>query len=162
MKTALITGSFDPITRGHADLIARTATIFDRVEVVIFRNSDKTPLFSEEERLLWLSSVCATLTGDIRTAAADETVVGYAKKNGIDCIVKGIRNGADLTYEKDMAALNRMAGGPETLFLPTDPTLAHISSGAVREFLRHGIPAEELLPPCVAEEIVASYHEKLH
>lgn len=162
MKTALITGSFDPITRGHADLIARTAAIFDRVEVVIFRNSEKTPLFSEEERLFWLSSVCADMTGDIRTAAADGTVVGYAKEKGVDCIVKGIRNGADLTYEKDMAALNRMAGGPETLFLPTDPTLAHISSGAVREFLRHGIPAEELLPPSVSEGIVAAYHKKQH
>ncbi len=162
MKTALITGSFDPITRGHADLIARTAAIFDSVEVVIFRNSEKTPLFSEEQRLLWLSAVCTALGGNIRAAAADGTVVDYAKTRGVNCIVKGIRNGADLTYEKDMAALNRMAGGPETLFLPTDPTLAHISSGAVREFLRHGIPAEELLPPAVTEEIIASYHKKSH
>ncbi len=162
MKTALITGSFDPPTRGHADLIRRAAALFDRVEVAIFRNSDKTPLFSDEERLSWLTAVAAAAGDHVKASLVEGTVVAYAARIGADCIVKGIRNGADLTYEKDMAALNRIAGGPETLFLPTDPTLAHISSGAVREFLRHGIPAEELLPEEIATNVITAYHKKEH
>ncbi len=160
MKTALITGSFDPVTRGHADLIERAAALFDRVEVVILRNSDKIPLFSDEERLAFLRAVTAEAGDHVHAALAEGTVVAYAARVQADCIVKGIRNGADLTYERDMAALNRLAGGPETLFLPTDPALAHISSGAVREFLHHGIPAEELLPPVIAESVIAAYHKK--
>ena len=149
MKTALITGSFDPITRGHADLIARTAAIFDRVEVVIFRNSEKTPLFSEEERLLWLSSVCADMTGDIRTAAADGTVVGYAKEKGVDCIVKGIRNGTDLDYEMTMYGINRAVEGVDTLFIPSKQEYMHISSTFVREMLRYEHDFTGLVPPAV-------------
>ena len=78
---------------------------------------------------------------------------------GIDCIVKGVRDGVDLDYEQDMAHLNRIAGGPETLFLPTDPVYSFIASSAVREFLLRGLPAEKLLPDAVADEVLAAYAE---
>ena len=157
MKTALITGSFDPITRGHLDLIRRTAALFERVEVVIFRNSEKKPMFSEAERLAWLSAVCREAGENVRVAVSDDTVANYAKERGIRLIVKGVRNAADLAYEQDMAALNRMAGECETLFLPTDPSLSFVSSSAVREFLRRGLDARELLPEVIAEDVVAAY-----
>ena len=155
---ALISGRFDPVTRGHEDLIRRTAALFSEVRVVIFENSKKTPLFSTETRLGFLRS----LTKDLPNVTVDssrDSVVGYAAAYGIDCIVKGVRDGVDLDYEQDMAHLNRIAGGPETLFLPTDPIYSFIASSAVREFLLRGLPAEKLLPDAVADEVFAAYAE---
>lgn len=156
---AMISGSFDPVTRGHEDLIRRAAALFDEVEVVIFENSKKTPLFSTEERCAFLSRLCEGLSG-VRVSSSRDTVVGYARAAGVDCVIKGVRDGVDLDYEQDMAHLNRLAGGPETLFLPTDPALSFISSGAVREFLLRGLPAEMLLPQAVADEVLAVYAKK--
>ena len=157
MKTALITGSFDPITRGHLDLIRRTAALFERVEVVIFRNSQKTPMFSEAERLAWLSAVCREAGENVRVAISDDTVAAYVRERGIHLIVKGVRSAVDLAYEQDMAALNRLAGGCETLFLPTDPSLSFVSSSAVREFLQRGLDARALLPDVIADDVMAAY-----
>ena len=157
MKVALITGSFDPVTRGHFDLIRRTAALFERVEVVLFRNSEKSPMFSEAERLAWLSAVCREAGENVRVAISEGTVADYAKERGIRVIVKGVRNAADLAYEQDMAALNRMAGGCETLFLPTDPALSFVSSSAVREFLRRDLNARDLLPEVIAEDVISAF-----
>ncbi len=157
MKTALITGSFDPVTRGHLDLIRRTAALFERVEVVIFRNSQKSPMFSEAERLAWLSAVCREAGENVRVSLSDGTVADYAKARGIRVIIKGVRNAVDLAYEQDMASLNRMAGGCETLFLPTDPALSFISSSSVREVLCRGLDAQALLPEVIADDVVAAY-----
>lgn len=157
MKTALITGSFDPVTRGHFDLIRRTAALFERVEVVLFRNSEKTPTFSEAERLAWLSAVCREAGENVRVAISEGTVADYARERNIQVIVKGVRNAADLAYEQDMAALNRMAGACETLFLPTDPALSFVSSSAVREFLRRELDARALLPEVIAEDVIAAF-----
>lgn len=160
MKKALITGSFDPVTLGHADLIARAAAIFDEVEVVIFENSEKHATFSLPDRLAFLSAVCATAGKNVRAAATDKTVATYAREGGFSCIVKGVRNAADLSYEQDMAKLNRIAGGPETLLLPTDPALAFISSSYVREFLRRDLPTNELLPAKILQDVEKIYQKK--
>ena len=157
MKVALITGSFDPVTRGHFDLIRRTAALFERVEVVLFRNSEKSPMFSEAERLTWLSAVCRDAGENVRVAISEGTVADYARERGIRVIVKGVRNAADLAYEQDMAALNRMAGGCETLFLPTDPALSFVSSSAVREFLRRDLDAKGLLPEVIADDVISAF-----
>ena len=159
MKKALITGSFDPVTRGHADLIARTAAIFDEVEVVIFENSEKHAAFTVEERLSFLSAVCSAIGPNVHAKATCGTVAAYAAENGFDCIVKGVRNSLDLSYEQDMAKLNRVAGGPDTLFLPTAPALAFISSSYVREFLRRGLPTEALLPPEIEADVRKTYQK---
>ena len=159
MKKALITGSFDPVTRGHADLIARTAVIFDEVEVVIFENSEKKTTFSLDARLRFLSAVCATAGNNVRAATASGTVAEYAKANGFSCIVKGVRNVLDLSYEQDMAKLNRTAGGPDTLFLPTDPALSFISSSYVREFLYRSLPTDALLPEEIEADVRATYQK---
>ena len=159
MKKALITGSFDPVTRGHADLIARAAAIFDEVEVVIFENSEKKAAFSLDERLRFLSAVCAAAGDNVRAATASGTVAEYARENGFCCVVKGVRNAADLSYEQDMAKLNRTAGGPDTLFLPTDPALSFISSSYVREFLRRGLPTDALLPKEIEVDVRKTYQK---
>ena len=160
MKTVLISGSFDPVTRGHEALIARAAAIFDRVEVVIFENSQKTCLFSADERLAFLHKVCAACGENVSAAVASGTVVAYAAAHCIHAIVKGVRNANDLLYEQEMATLNRLAGGPETVLLPTEPALAFVSSSAVREFLTHGLPADELLPAAARDDIVNTFQSK--
>lgn len=161
MKKALICGSFDPVTRGHAALISRAARLFPEVEVVIFENSEKHATFPLEARLAFLIKVCAAAGENVKAACAAGTVAAYAKENGVDCIVKGVRNGNDLVYEQDMAALNRLAGAPETILLPTEPQYSHISSSAVREFLRRGLPAEDLLPQMAGTDILAFYRENI-
>lgn len=148
MKSAMICGSFDPVTRGHADLVRRAAALFDRVYVVLLHNEGKAGLFPWEDRLDFLRAAfadCPTVTveGSRGTAAA------CARRLGVDCILKGVRDGRDWAYEAEMAALNRAAGGPETLLLPTDPALSFVSSHAVREFLACGLPTGALLPPAV-------------
>ena len=160
MKTVLISGSFDPVTRGHAALFARAARLFDRVEVVIFDNSQKKTLFTAEERLAFLKKVCAICGEHVTAARATGTVADYAKTHQIHAILKGVRNANDLIYEQDMASLNLLAGGPETIFLPTEPALSYISSSAVREFLLHGLPVKDLLPEVVLSDIVTAYERK--
>ncbi|MBQ8351663.1 MAG: pantetheine-phosphate adenylyltransferase [Clostridia bacterium] len=160
MKTVLISGSFDPVTRGHADLITRAAQLFDHVDVVIFENSHKKTLFSLDERLAFLQKVCAVCGDNITAATSCGTVAGYAAEHGIHAIVKGVRNANDLLYEQEMATLNRLAGGPETILLPTEPTLSYVSSSAVREFLRHALPAEKLLPAVIYDDVLAAYRKK--
>ena len=157
MKKVLICGSFDPVTSGHASLIRRAARLFDEVEVVIFENSEKRYLFPLEARLSFLRKVATVCWDNVRAGAAEGTVAAYAQAGGFDAILKGVRNGNDLVYEQDMAALNRLAGAPETLFLSTEPQYTHVSSSAVREFLSRGLPAEELLPAEVAADILATY-----
>ena len=160
MKTVLISGSFDPVTRGHEDLIRRAALLFDRVEVVIFENSKKQYLFTLDERLSFLQRVCAACGDNVTAATCSDTVAGYACAHGITAILKGVRNADDLAYEQDMAVLNRLAGGPETMFLPTDAAYAHISSSWVREFLRRGLPAKELLPAVICRDVLDAYQKK--
>ena len=157
MKKILIPGSFDPVTSGHAALICRAAALFDEVEVVIFENSEKHYLFPLEARLAFLQKVAAACGDNVHATAAKGTVAAYAVAGGFDAILKGVRNANDLVYEQDMAVLNRLAGAPETLFLPTEPKYAHVSSSAVREFLSRGLPAEALLPKEIADEVFAAY-----
>ena len=160
MKTVLISGSFDPVTRGHAALIARAAQLFDRVAVVIFENSQKKTLFTQAERLAFLEKVCRACGENVVAGISAGTVAGYAREHGIHAILKGVRNANDLLYEQDMATLNRLAGGPETILLPTEPALSHISSSAVREFLTHGLPVGELLPESIYDDVLAAYQAK--
>ncbi len=160
MKKVLLCGSFDPVTRGHASLIRRAAALFDEVDVVLFENSDKKYLFSAEERLAFLSAVCAGIGPHVQAARSTGTVAGYAVSHNVDCIIKGVRGASDLFYEQDMAALNRLAGAPETLFFPTEPACAHISSSAVREFLKHGLPTDGLLPPEIEDTVHRAYEQK--
>ena len=105
MKRALITGSFDPITVGHLNLIERASKIFDEVFVVAFINPQKSYRFDTETRL----ELMRAATKHIKNARCDFSsgmVFEYVKENGIDCIVKGARNGADFEYEAQMAIFN--------------------------------------------------------
>lgn len=154
---ALITGSFDPVTNGHIDLIKRTALLFDDVTVGIFVNSSKKYLFTEKERLSMLSESIS----DIKNAHAEicsGLVAKYCKENNINVIVKGVRNTSDYEYEAGMAKTNReFAPDTETLFLPADSSVEFISSSMVKTFFENGEDVSRYVPTVVLDNLKKSH-----
>ena len=150
---ALICGSFDPITNGHIDLIKRAAALFDDVTVGIFVNSSKSYMFTEEERLAFVSEAIT----DIKNAHAEichGLVATYCENNGIGVIVKGIRNSKDYEYELEMAKANKLfAPGTETLFLPASADTEAVSSSMIKAFHSYGKDVSGYVPLCVAKAL---------
>ena len=136
MKRALLPGSFDPPTIGHLDLIRRAAALFDEVYPVVFVNAEKHTMFTPQQRLELLQVMCEGLE-NVHPALSDGLVVDYLAAHGIDCLVKGARNGQDFDYEASLADINRVTGGAETILLPTLPELRFVSSTFVREMIRY-------------------------
>ena len=152
MPRVMITGSFDPVTVGHEDIIRRAAALFSDVRVTVFLNAEKAGMFSPEERLRLLKAVCAkypNVTADLDTGM----VIDYVKREGISLILRSVRNEADLAYEMTMADFNRHGSDVETLLLAADPALADISSSEVRRRIRAGEEYFSLLPAEIREEI---------
>ncbi len=144
-RKALITGSFDPPTIGHLDIIKRACELFDEVTVCIFRNSGKKYMFSEEIRLEMLSSVCKELP-KVKIDCSDKPVVIYAKENGINFIVKGARGAVDFEYEKNLHNVGKdINPDVETLILFSRPEYERISSSSARELIRYGLDPSKYL-----------------
>ena len=152
MKRALITGSFDPPTLGHIDIIRRTASIFDEVVVCICFNSQKKGSFAPKVREEML---CASLAGlsNVIVDRYEGLVADYARAHEIDVIVKGIRNGADYDYEETIAQVNLLNAPVETLFLPCAPQYRFISSTVAREMIRFNRALDKILPTEVIDLI---------
>lgn len=152
MKRALITGSFDPPTLGHIDIIRRTAAIFDEVVVCICYNSQKRGLYDPSLRAEMLRASLA----DIPNVTVDEDdglVADYALAHHIDVIVKGVRNGADYDYEETIAQVNLLNAPIETLFMPSSPAYRFISSTVAREMIRFNRALDQILPVAVIDLI---------
>ena len=148
----ILPGSYDPVTRGHVDIIRRAAEQFDEVYVVIFQNPDKTYTFSRDDRLRML--MLATDEWDnVLVSAGDGLVIDYMREHDIDTIVKGYRNGHDLAYEQTMAEWNLLHGGYKTLLWAAEDTMQDISSTAAREAIKHGDDVSRLLPDAVVKYI---------
>ncbi len=150
MKRALITGSFDPPTLGHIDVIGRTATVFDEIVVCVCHNSEKSGLFSLDVRLEMLRRSVERFP-NVTVDHCTGLVADYALAHGIDVIVKGVRTTADYEYEAMIAQVNLLNAPIETLFLPADPAHQFISSTVAREMIRYGRALDKILPPEVIE-----------
>ena len=151
MNTAIYPGSFDPVTLGHYDIIERSSRIFDRVIVGVLCNSAKTPLFSVEERVDMLQYVSGELS-NVTVMAFDGLLVDFARQQGADVIVRGLRAVTDFEYELQMAQMNRViAPEVDTLFLTTNLKYAYLSSSMVKEVARYGGDISEFLNPRIAE-----------
>jgi len=150
---ALICGTFDPVTLGHADIIGRAAGIFDEVVVCEFVNSEKKTLFTAEQRLEMLR-ITARQYKNVLCDASPSMTADYVREKGIDVIVKGIRNVSDYDYETMIsgvnAALNPRA---QTLFMPCAGKYAHICSTTVREMLKYNVSLRGWVPDEVADYI---------
>lgn len=146
---ALISGSFDPVTNGHLDLIKRTASLFDTVIVGIFVNSSKKYYFSETERLEMLRDALKDVD-NVEIRLCSGLVARYVEENEIDAVVKGVRNMTDCDYEITMAKTNKkIYGGCETLFLPSSPDVEDISSSTVKALRSYGEDVSAYVPACV-------------
>lgn len=154
MTHVLCPGSFDPPTLGHLDIIAAAAELFDTVTVAVVVNPAKTGLFTVPERLALLRAVTAPI-GGVTVDSFDGLLVDYCTAHGIAAIVKGIRTAADVAYEQQMAQMNAHLSGVRTLFLPTAPEHAFVSSSLVKEVARLGGDVSSLLPPAVTEQLLA-------
>ena len=152
MKRALITGSFDPPTVGHIDIIRRAAAIFDEVIVCVCLNSAKQGSYTYDTRMEMLRRSlgdCANVTIDL----CHGLVADYAAEHGVDAIVKGVRNATDYDYEAMLAQVNLLNAPIETLFLPANPAYQFISSTVAREMIRYGKALDKILPVEVIEMI---------
>jgi pantetheine-phosphate adenylyltransferase len=142
----IVPGSYDPVTVGHLDIIARAAQIFDEVWAVVFANSDKRTAFSGETRLKMLAAACVELP-NVKAAVSEGMLVDFMRENEIKYIVKGVRDSSDFDYEYKMANINHaFYAEAETVFLPSRPELQHISSTVVRELIKYGKPLDGYVP----------------
>lgn len=155
-RIAVYTGTFDPLTLGHLDIIRRALQLVDRLVIGLPTQSSKSPLFTPAERLDIVRREVAGLPGDIEVLPFDGLAVSFASSVGAQIIVRGLRSGADFDYEDQMAAMNAtMAPDIETIFLVASPHLRSISSSLVKEVARGHGEVEHFVPPVVAAEIRA-------
>jgi pantetheine-phosphate adenylyltransferase len=150
--TGLCPGTFDPVTNGHLDIIERASRHFDRLVVGVLQNPSKAPLFSVEERVSLLKEVTGGLKG-VEVGSFSGLLVDYAKQQGANVIVKGLRAITDFDYELQMAQMNHRLGGVETFFVTTNPTWSYLSSSLVKDIARLGGDVEGLVPPLVRERL---------
>ncbi|MEE1295922.1 MAG: pantetheine-phosphate adenylyltransferase [Bifidobacterium sp.] len=161
MTIAVCPGSYDPVTDGHFDVIERCARLFAEVHVVVAVNAAKTPLFTEEERVDIIRHVLAERGVDnVTVASTDGLITDYCKRVGASVIVKGLRQNGDYENELGMALVNRKLAGVETLFLPADPVLEHISSSVVKDVARHGGDITGMVPDYVVAKLISALRDE--
>jgi pantetheine-phosphate adenylyltransferase len=150
---AIYPGSFDPVTNGHLDLIARGAKIFDHLVVAILRNSTKNPLFSVEERIEMLTQGVAGLD-HVTVATFDGLLIDFARQQQAQAVMRGIRAISDYEYELQMAHMNRrLAPELETIFLMPDAKYSFVSSRLVKQVFELGGSVDGLVPKFVIERL---------
>jgi len=150
MTVALCPGSFDPPTLGHVDVIRRCARLFDRVVVGVVVNPAKQSFFTLEERVGFLQSSLADL-GKVVVRHHQGLLVDFARREGAQVLVKGLRAVNDFDSELQMAQMNQTVGGIETMFMPTRPTWSFLSSSLIREVASLGGSVAGLVPESVAQ-----------
>ncbi|HFU4011769.1 TPA: pantetheine-phosphate adenylyltransferase [Streptococcus suis] len=153
-KIGLFTGSFDPITNGHLDLIERASGLFDKLYVGIFTNPNKKGLLSPEQRLAVLEDLFAKEDKVEALLAKNELVVDVAHRLGVTHLVRGLRNATDLEYESSFDFYNRrLAPDLETVYLIAKPDLKFVSSSQVRELVQFGQDINPYVPLRVSQEL---------
>ena len=150
MTIAVCPGSFDPVTNGHIDVITRCCRLFDEVHVVVAVNAMKKPLFTETERVDIIKHALADsgMTNYV-VAWTDGLITDYCRKVDSPVIEKGLRQNGDYEAELGMALVNRHLAYVETMFLPANPVLEHISSSVVKDVARHGGDITGMVPDYV-------------
>lgn len=145
MKIAIFPGSFDPFTRGHADIVERGLHIFDKVIVAVGVNEHKHCSATVERRIADISR-CLNDKADVEVIAYDNLTADFARQHGADFILRGVRSLKDYEYERDIADINYRLDGIETIILFSKPELAAVSSSLVRELQHFGKDISDLIP----------------
>ena len=153
MTTAVYTGTFDPVTFGHLDIIHRAAKLYDKLIIGVLHNSEKTPLFSVEERVNILTKATEDIA-NVEVCSFEGLSVDFARNSGAKVIVRGLRLITDFEYELQMAQTNRkLAPDVDTTFLYTSLQYSYLSSTTVKEVARFGGDIREFVPGFIVEEI---------
>ena len=148
---AVFSGSFDPITRGHVDIVTRARNLVDEVIVGVAVNTAKNGIFSMDERVSLVRDAVKDIP-QVSVHLVDGLLVDFCRAHGADVIVRGLRFGGDFDYELPMEAMNRSQTGMETVFLAAAPELAHVSSSLVKEV--HGFGGD--VSAFVTPEVLAA------
>jgi len=136
MKICVFPGSFDPITKGHVDLVQRAYPLFDKIYVAVGENSVKKTLFTLEQRMSWLTKVFQD-NDKVEVGTFNGLTVNYCKEVGARYLLRGLRNASDFDYEKTISQLNNIIGkNIETVFFISKPEYSHFSSTIVREIIK--------------------------
>lgn len=151
-KKALFTGSFDPLTNGHLDIIERASTMFDKLVVGVIMNPQKKSLFTLEEREKMIKEVTSHLP-NVEVSHFSGLLADYVNENGFDVIVRGLRGTTDFEYELTMAHMNARLfnDNVDTVFLMTDPEYAFLSSSMAKEVHSLGGSIRGLIPDIILE-----------
>ncbi len=161
-RTALYTGSFDPVTNGHADVVRQACRIADKVVVAIGIHPGKAPLFSIEERAGMLREVCGPIArveqAAFEVVTFDGLAIEAARRCGATMMIRGLRDGTDLDYEMQMAGMNgTMAPDILTVFLPASPPARPITATLVRQIAAMGGDVSAFVPEAVAARLKAKF-----
>ena len=148
-RIALFPGSFDPVTLGHVDIIERALPLFDEIRIAVGTNSAKNYLFSLEQRIAWIEQTFANQP-KIKVVTYEGLTVDFAQQEGVNFLLRGLRNPADFEFEKAIAQANReMTPELETVFLLTSARYAYISSSIVREVFNYEGDFKKFVPSSV-------------
>ena len=157
MRHCIYPGTFDPITYGHLDVLARAARLFDKVTVSVADNPGKKPLFSSEERLAMILPNIGRFP-NVTATTFDGLLVDFALSQNANAIIRGLRAFSDFEFEFNMALMNRhLQPLVETIFVMPNEQFSYTSSSLVKQVASHGGPVAHFVPPNVAEALQAAF-----
>lgn len=150
-KIAVFPGSFDPITKGHADIVLRSLPLFDEIIIAIGVNSQKQSLYTLDQRMDWIREVFKN-EKKVKVESYEGLTVNFCEKKKAKYLLRGIRSAADFEYEKTIAHLNNdMLPGLETILMLSKPELSSVSSTIVREIIRGKGKVAKFVPKEIAK-----------
>lgn len=145
-RIAVFPGSFDPVTRGHENVVRRALLLFDKIIVAVGENAIKKPLFEKEQRLRWLRLVFADAV-NIEVTSYSGLTVDFCRRSGAGYILRGLRSVADFEFERGIGQMNKlMVPSVETVFLLCAPEYSALSSSILRDIIRNGGDATPFVP----------------
>ena len=154
MRITIYPGSFDPVTKGHLDIIERAAALFDKLIVVVLSNPDKNPVFPVDERVSFIEKITENM-GNVEVDSFDGLLADYVRIKGAMAIVKGLRAMSDFEYEFQMALTNKKLNPDmETLFLNTSGEYMYLSSSMVKQLASFGGDISGFIPAEIRDDIV--------
>ena len=160
MKTAIYPGSFDPITKGHLDVLKRAANIFDRVILCVSVNVNKKSFLPLEDKLMLIREVCKDLP-NVEVDSFDGLTIEYAKKRNANVLIRGLRAVSDFEYEMQLSQTNRSLNEDiKTVFLITRPEYNFISSSSVKEILKNNGDISKFVPEPVSKYLMEKFHNE--